>query len=340
MTENRQFFVPNSRAKYILYSLCPANAALSVMSVFALLLALFRSDIAAESMTRGMRLCAEVLIPSLFPFMVISNLFVLSGAPTELGRLLRRPMRALLGISGEAGSAILLGILCGFPIGAKTAIGLYEQGKTDKRQLERTLMLCNLPSAAFLISAVGEKMFESKSFGIALYLINIASAVIIGVVSKLLFPIGEKSEKNIDHAPPKNMPSAGGIAAITHSVTDAAVSMLYVCAFAVFFSALVGCIQSVIEPISAAMPKIIKPLIFGAFELTGGMQQSAAISEPRLSMIAAAVISGWSGLSVHCQILSLCRDRAVSFKPYFAAKIITAILNAAILTLLFLIFPM
>ena len=183
-------------------------------------------------------------------------------------------------------------------------------------------------------------MFGNKSLGITLYLINITSVVIIGVMSKLIFPIGEKSNKDIEHAPSKNTSSVSGIAAITHSVADAAVSMLYVCAFAVFFSALIGCIQSVTEPIATAMPEIIKPLLFGAFELTGGMQQSAAISDPRLSMTAAAVISGWSGLSVHCQILSLCRDRTVSFKPYFAAKIITAILNAAILTLLFLIFPM
>ena len=60
---------------------------------FCFLLVLRNSEAAVKYMGRGLSLCAETVIPSLFPFMVLSELLVASGAGEALGRLLAKPMK-------------------------------------------------------------------------------------------------------------------------------------------------------------------------------------------------------------------------------------------------------
>ena len=64
-----------------------------IMSTFCFILVLRNADAAVEYMGRGLSLCAKTVIPSLFPFMVISELLVSSGAGEALGRLFSRFMR-------------------------------------------------------------------------------------------------------------------------------------------------------------------------------------------------------------------------------------------------------
>lgn len=75
---------------------------------------------AAESARAGLRLCAEMLIPSLLPFFVVSGLLRAWGLPGVLGRLLEAPAARLWGVDAACVSAFLLGILGGYPLGAAT----------------------------------------------------------------------------------------------------------------------------------------------------------------------------------------------------------------------------
>ena len=107
-----------------------------LMSTFCFILILRNSDAAVEYMGRGLTLCAKTVIPSLFPFMVISELLVSSGAGEALGRLFSRMMRRIFGISGAGASALFLGSMCGFPVGAKTAVSLYDRGVISRSECQ------------------------------------------------------------------------------------------------------------------------------------------------------------------------------------------------------------
>ena len=100
----------------------PGECAFGFMSIFCLACILRNSEVAIAGMTRGLKLCVSTVIPSLFPFMVLSELIVSSGAVVPVGKLLSRPFRWLFGIRGEGSVAVLLGALCGFPVGAKSAV--------------------------------------------------------------------------------------------------------------------------------------------------------------------------------------------------------------------------
>ena len=329
MTKERDLCIGKAKRTWDLLS--PRQMIFAFMSLFSLALILRNSDVAIEYMSAGLRLCAVTVIPSLFPFMVLSDLVVSSGAATLLGRLLGRPMRFLFGVSGEGGCAVILGALCGFPIGAKTAVAVYDSGRISKWELERLLTFSNIPSSAFIISAVGVSLFGSRAFGYTLYAATLISAAIVGIAQNI-FSRKKESPRAEERLPRQPSSRGGGLCVgdFTGAVTSSAMGIIKICAFVVFFSAFLGTLSSALDAVT--LPPQLSALVFGLFELTGGMAEAAALPYEHGTLIA-AFISGWSGFSVHFQIMSICSDRGISFKPYFAAKLAQGVVAAALVFL-------
>lgn len=303
-----------------------------------ILFLLFRySEQALENMKRGLSICAEVLIPTLFPYMVISELLVRSDLGSYAARIFGKPMRRLFGVSGACAGALLLGILCGFPVGAKTAAALYEKGDISKDDAEALMTFCNYPSAPFMIFAVGESLFESRKLGIFLYLTVLCTGLMYGVTRHILtrkncFDIQAGELKSgFCESPPF-------IKIFTDSVTSAAGSVIAVCAYVTFFTCTVGSLSAML---GGADFSPFKALLFSFFELTTGAAACAALDSPSLAAMLCAAAAGWSGVSVFLQIYSLSRtDReAISLAPYIQAKAVSSALCASITAAALRIFP-
>ena len=303
------------------------------LAVGCLILILSRSDTAMIHMSQGLLLCATTVIPSLFPFMVLSELLVATGCGTLLGRLFERPMRRLFGISGAGACALIMGLICGFPVGTKTAVSLCRHGKITVGELSRLICFCNIPSPAFLINVIGVSLFASRRFGILLYGICLAAALLTALLLQCIRPLAsEQPSAFAESVPPQ-------IGLFTHAVTSAATAMLYVCAYVVFFTALVGTLGELLGHFYPNQTLIAT--LFGFFELSGGVVQAAMIHNAPLARWITAFLCGWSGLSVHLQILSLCDNLpdkdTIHPQPYFLCKLFQGLL-CALLCGLFLYF--
>ncbi len=303
-----------------------------LMSVLTLMLTFAYSDAVIEAMKIGMKLCTKTVIPALFPFLVISELLVSSGATDAIGRLLGKPLGAIFSLSRHGASVIILGMLCGFPIGIKSAISLYEQGRISRAELEHLSTFCNNPSSAFLISAVGGTLFGSTLFGVLLYVTHILSSCIIGFAGRFYFE-KEKREcgAQCNRKTQTSEKCAGFISAFTNAVRQSAEGMLFICAFILFFSALLGALRVLCE--NFALPELLRVLLFGAFEMTGGMADASRLPLA-LAIPVCAALGGWSGLSVHFQFIGVCRNTELSLRPYFISKLAYVLLNVGIIELL------
>ncbi len=306
-------------------SLSFSGISFCLISIFFLALLMRNSKIAISYVSEGLSLCAKTLIPSLFPFMVLSDLLVSCGMIRPIGRLLARPFRFLFGIGGEGAGAVLLGFLCGFPLGAKTAVSLYRQGRIQLYELQRLMTFCNVPSFAFLVFAVGESLLGNQSLGIELYGITLLSALLIGMISKRFFKEKENDPANATvHAASRISP----LTAFTDAVASSASAMLRICAFVLFFSALTGVLERACS--AASLSAELTALFFGSFELTGGVARAAVCSQATAPYVCAA-LAGWSGLSVHFQIISLCDGVPFPTRSFFLAKAAHGLLNVLLL---------
>ena len=306
------------------------NMAMILMSTVSLVLILKFPEVSIEYINRGLKLCVSTVIPSLFPFMVVSELIVGSGFSESMGRIFKKPARLLFGISGEGASAFLLGTLCGFPIGTRVAISLYERGNISRDELSRLVCFSNNPSSAFVISAIGATLFGCREFGVALYFITIVSSLIVGMIQNLLLP----SDITVDTCKStKERKGQGGIAVFSEAVSSSALSMLKICAFIVFFSSFTGVVGVLLSHFGASQSA--RALLFSFFELTCGASEAAGISEISVAVLVAAFAVGWSGLSMHFQMIGLCNGIRIPFTRYFLAKLSEGLLNVAFVFLYF-----
>lgn len=298
-----------------------------------LALTLYYSDNAIEYISAGMLLCVRTVIPSLFPFMVISGLMVSIGLGEIMGRICEYPVRRLFGVSGASACALFMGAVCGFPVGARTVVALLDAGHISRREAERIMCFCNNPSSAFLISAVGVSLYANRRTGLVFYLVTLSGSLILGVGARIIFGrIDSDCATSRPERPP--LPS---LDSFTGAVSDAATGMLTVCAYVVFFSAIMGCLGRLVSQLGC--PTALGALLYGAVELSGGVSASAALGTGPLGVCLTAFIIGWSGLSVHFQIMSLCRGRGLRFRDYFVAKLCHGTLNALIIAVLYTLSP-
>ncbi len=316
-----EHFVPRGKKKA---DVSRGQVFFGLFSLFCLLLILRNSDVAISSMHSGLRLCATTVIPSLFPFMVLSELIVSGRLGEGLLQKITLPLQKLFRLPSVGCSALLLGMLCGFPVGAKSAINAYENRQLTRKETEHVLLFSNNPSSAFLISTVGVSLFKNRSFGILLYGATLAASLITGLGFALW---RKKKEDDPKHEIPLSPnPPLKGAKLFTQSVASATQSVLLVCAYVVFFSTLCGALSLILNRFN--IPRSFQALLFGFLELTGGVSQAAALADPLLSPLLCAFAAGWSGLSVHCQVLSVCDGRGLSFRNYFVAKLLQGLLCA------------
>ena len=303
------------------------RTAFCLMSLFLLALFLKNSEIAAKAISSGLWLCVKTLLPSLFPLMVASELLVESGIVQRVGRLLHRPFEALFGLRGDAACAVLLGFVCGFPVGTKCAAALWKSGDLDEQELCRTLAFSNQPSSAFLIYTVGGSMLGSVRLGLCLYLSTLLSATALQL---LLRRWNSQTPKEGSAAPP---PSArrSFSDALAGAVSHSALAMLSICAFVVFFSSLVESLAHLANALS--LSETGRALLFGFFELTSGASCASRLSGSAATILCALSVA-WGGCSVHFQLLHLVGEAGFSHRAYFLMKLAQALLNIPILLLL------
>lgn len=334
------FFSPARSTSQSLPAFHPGQLCFGFLSLFCLFLLLKNSEIAILYMNRGLLLCAKTIIPSLFPFLVLSELLVNGGAALHLPKPLIRPLQTIFGLPAQGCVAVLLGALCGFPVGAKCTVLAYKRGALSREEAERALCFSNNPSSAFLISAVGVSLWGSHFFGVALYTVTLSVSLAVGIVLSLPHRKKETAQKERTHSQFENMSSdtaLQGAKLFTSSVRSATESMLSVCAYVIFFSTLVGTLRLALEAIS--LPAALHAWLFCFFEISSGMSVSSSLGSTYIAACLCAFAAGWSGLSVHCQVLSVCDGYGLSFRRYILSKLLQGLLCAMIFGLLIRIMP-
>jgi sporulation integral membrane protein YlbJ len=296
-------------------------------------------------MQQSLSLCAGTVVPSLFPFLAASELLVRSGVGERIASRIARPICRLFGVSRCGAVAYVMGLLCGFPVGARTAAAYAARGKITQEELEHLLCFCNVPSAAFLINAVGASLYADAEFGRLLLGAAVVSAALCGLLYRLIFRSEVRSGQG-QAAEPLMMLRTGGDSGVDTSLgaslAAAAGGMISVVATVLFFGAVLGALRALLARLQAntilSMPAegtlLLSALLSCFFELTGGVASAAALRTAgsarlcALSPILCAAAVGWGGLSVLCQLLAVCGDLRprIRLGRFFLARGLQAVL--------------
>ncbi len=280
---------------------------LAVLAAAALLL--LRPEAASQAVGDGLALCASTVIPALFPFFAVVSLLLQLGLAGSLQGLCAPFMGPVFHLRGVCALPLLTGLLGGYPSGARTAADLCRQGLLTRREAELLLGFCDNCGPGFLLGYVGAGILGSARAGAYLFLIHVCSALLVGAVLCRL--CGDRGSALLGSSLPARVipfPQA-----LTAAVSGALASTLSICAFVVLFRVL------------AALPPVRLPVpLLGVLEMVTG---TAALAPGRAGFIAAAVMVGWGGLSVHCQAMAVAAPAELSFRWHWIGKALQAALS-------------
>ena len=303
-----------------------------------------------EAGRQGLHLCANVIVPSLFPFFVLSSLVVELGMARYLSRALERVMWPLFRVNGTGAAALVLGLVGGYPVGARTAISLYEKGLCSKTETERMLAFCNNSGPAFILGVVGTGVFSSGRIGLLLCLTHVAASLCVG----LLFRFYGRSERPRARAGTgvSQFQTVRFSAALTVSVKNAVTSILNISAFVLLFTVVIrllflcGAMGGAARLLAALLSPLgldrgwAEHLLTGLLEVSSGVSALSGTGSLAGRVSMAAFMLGWAGLSVHCQVLSFLGDSGLSARTYLAGKAVHGLLSALFAALLARLFPL
>ena len=296
----------------------------------------------------GLMLCYNVIIPSLVPFFVLSALVVDLGLAGYIGRALEGFMRPLFNVPGACASAFVLGFVGGYPVGARTALSLYQKGMCTKTEAERLLSFCNNSGPAFILGVVGAGVFASSRVGVLLYLAHAAASICVG----LFFRFYRRGKKGREARVSPKFEAERFTTAFTGAVKNSFLSTLNICAFVVFFTVVIRLLflSGALPALARLLGVLLSPLGFtqewaerlltGAIELSSGVWTLSGAGGMAGRMSMAAFMLGWAGLSVHCQVLSFLGGSGLSVRTYIAGKFLHGGLAALFTALLVRLFPL
>ena len=321
---------------------------------------------------RAVSLCTQLLIPSLFPFFVVSTLLVQLGYADALGRVFGPVMRTLFRVNGRCAAAFLLGAVGGYPVGARTAIALYREGACSRTEAERLLAFCSNSGPAFVLGTVGSLFGAGVSGlggpgglgglgglagpGLRLYATHLAASVLIGIGFRFWRYADGPSDAVLpaaSHDRVSALPAAGPAkeptsfsSALVRSVSGAVIAVAKLCGFVVLFAVLTellfasGTLTWLAKLAGThgadlgLTPAMAEALLRGFLEVTSGLWSLAGARGSLTAQLAlAACMLGWAGLCVHCQVLTFLEGSDLSARPYLAGKLLQGLLSAALMAL-------
>lgn len=327
--------------------------------IFTIALVVF-SKSNLSSAKNGLTLWATAVVPSLFPFFIATELLSYTNIIHIIGKLLNKFMRPIFNVPGEGAFAFIIGLISGYPVGAKVVCKLFQDGLCTKSEAERMLSFTNNSGPLFILGTVGITLFGNSTIGFLLLSTHILACISVGIILGIIDRFSKKNiSLNIYHSEKNNISNSlscsfsnlGEI--LGKSINSAISTTLLIGGFIVLFSVILSILKNshilsvlcnFVETIFKCIniePKLANGFITGIIELTNGVKLAANVNSKLIShnIILCAFLLGFGGFSILLQVLSIVSKENLSIKPYVIGKLMQGIL-AAFYTYIFInIFP-
>lgn len=306
---------------------------------------------------KSIALWSSCILPSLLPFFIATELLQYTNINYFFRKFFHKLMKPLFNVPGEGAYAFIMGIISGYPIGAKIVSSLYECNICTKQEANRMIAFTNNSSPLFIIGTVGILLYKSSFIGILLFVTHFLSSILVGIIlnlyssknksitnkSILNSKINTYTNKKVNT---ENFKDIGNI--LSKSIKNAISSIFIIGGFVVIFSIILSILNElhffdIISYISSNFgisDSYCKSFISGLIELTNGVQLISQINTKTISIniILTAFLLGFGGISILLQVYSIISKYNLSIKSYILGKILQGEL-AAIFTALLLKLP-
>ena len=266
---------------------------LKFLPLLLVILLLIFPKVVINSAREGLNVWARSILPSLFPFAILSSALTMLYSGGKCGKILTK-LSGLFRISPYVLRSIWIEAVSGYPIGAMTVNQSYKNGEIEADKLSLYAGMASLCSPMFLIATVGEGMLSNVFSGVMLLVIHYVSYI----AAFAIFSVGRKNtECKVPAAFESQKQSLGAI--LKASVDKASSAMISVCGYVVVFRVILGIIE--LLPVS----HIFRAVTAAILEMSVGctlVTNTVLLLPIKMSLI--SFCTSWGGVCVNLQINS------------------------------------
>ena len=277
-----------------------------ILAGFGILMLIIDSRTAISGAQNGIELCTYSVIPSLFPFIVLTSILspVISGGNSRL----LHPLGRLLGIPYGSEGLFLTGILGGYPTGALAIHQAWRNGQLCREDARRMLAFCSNAGPAFLFGILGGQFPQFWMLWV-LWGIHILSALLVG----MMLPGKNNFEAS---APSLTAPT------LTQAVNNGAITMGRICGWIVLFRVILAfCDRWFLW----VLPDFAQVGIYGFLELANGCCALNSVTSVGARFVLCSGLLAFGGICVMMQTASVTGKLGLGL--YLPGKILQALFS-------------
>lgn len=248
---------------------------------------------------------------------------------------------------------LVMGIISGYPTGAKILTNFRNNNICSKEECERLLSFTNNSGPLFILGTVGISLFGNSTIGLLLFITHILSCLTVGILFRF-WKYNQENKKNLSYIQKnhqikntfkskieRNISFSDLGTILGNAISSSISTIVMIGGFIVLFSVILSIIKN--SNILLVVYNSFRPIfnllkinynyfngfISGLIELTNGINQISIIPIKSISIniIICSILLGFGGISVLLQVLSIISKTDISIKPYIIGKILHGIIS-------------
>lgn len=292
-----------------------------ILCLFVIFIIIYSKDV-SFCILNSFDIWLKIVFPSLFPFFIISDLFINYGFIKIITPLFS-PIMRIFGVNKNASFILIMSMISGFPSGAKYTKELLLKKMITQKEADRILTFAHFSNPLFIIGTVSV-LLNSKKIAFLILFIHFLSSFIVGIIFR---------NNSCSSSKPSNinmeMKPFGEILKL--SIVNTINTLLLILGTITFFMVISLLLSKII-----VLPSTIQNILNGFLEMTQGIYyvgNSCFSLQLKASLI--GMFLSFGGLSVHIQVLSIISDTKIKYQYFLLARIISSIISFILIFILF-----
>lgn len=272
--------------------------------------------------SEGLLLWFQIVLPTLLPFVVLSNLLIHTNSISVLSRTLGPFFQKIFCTSSQGSFAVLAGFLCGYPVGAKVTSELLLTERITKQEGRYLLSFCNNTSPMFIVSYIVWQTLKDSTLLFPTVFILFFSPILCSFFFRNIQK--KKSQEKTAPVNTQYLSIRFNFELFDVCIMDGFETITKIGGYIILFSILVSLFQ--LLPVqSAFFQNILLPML----EITNGipMLAKSALSDAQKYILILSLTSfgGWCSIAQTKSIIQHC---GLPIAPYILEKLATALVTS------------
>lgn len=290
--------------------------------IFLFFIMLFFPQEVFHGASEGLLLWFQIVLPTLLPFIMISNILIHTNSISVLSCIFGPVFQRIFHISVDGSFAVLVGFLCGYPMGAKVTSDLVLMGKITKNEGNYLLSFCNNTSPMFIISYVVWQNLSDHTLLLPSLVILVSAPMLCSILFRQIY------KKDTLYKGKESCRSACNIHfhfdMIDTCIMNGFETITKVGGYIILFSVLLSLLQAF-----PVQPALLRNVFLPMLEITNGIPMlSDSTLTPVQKYISILGLTSFGGFCSIAQTNSMLHQSGLSIVPYILEKLVTALVTS------------